>query len=149
MTNFDDVYAFHQHFQLLAHTIPGHLSPRKTAERIAFMHEELSEFVDAASRNDLVQMADALIDLVYVTMGTAVMMGLPWQALWDVVHTANMRKVRRASLTGDHRDVVKPPGWAAPEPALLQALVQAAYSAPAWVANGVLHTSRDDPHYVT
>ena len=37
---------------------------------------------------------DALIDLTYVAMGTAYMMGLPWQDLWDEVQRANMSKVR-------------------------------------------------------
>jgi predicted HAD superfamily Cof-like phosphohydrolase len=64
-------------------------------------------------------MADALIDLVYVAMGTAHLLGLPWEALWNEVQIANMRKVRAAADASDSKrgsafDVVKPPGWQPP-----------------------------------
>lgn len=141
MPEFDDVKAFHQKFDLIWHpdgSAPVHLTPQKIADRVNFMLEELGEFVNAAGtvfidfdsdkaepycflfsdRNqsppDLPKMADALVDLVYVALGTAVQLGLPWAKLWDDVHAANMRKVRGSS-TRNYIDVIKPPGWVGPK----------------------------------
>ena len=42
-------------------------------------------------------------------------MGLPWQALWDAVQYANIRKERVPDDgSGHHFGVVKPPGWKPP-----------------------------------
>lgn len=132
----EDVAKFHEKFDLLRHTKPGRLTKRKLQERIEFMQEELNEFKAAAGLNfvpaqvgtfggpeiwinkgpqDLVQQADALVDLVYVALGTAVMMGLPWQALWDDVQRANMAKVRGATHRGHAVDVKKPKDWIPPQ----------------------------------
>lgn len=63
---------------------------------------------------------DALIDLVYVALGTAHILGYPWQEGWDLVQKANMAKVRAKpdgsdSLRHSSFDVVKPEGWTAPD----------------------------------
>jgi hypothetical protein len=64
-------------------------------------------------------LADALVDIVYVAMGTAYMMGLPWQQLWDEVQRSNMDKVRASDASQSKRknslDVVKPQGWVGPD----------------------------------
>lgn len=147
-TNYEDVVAFHRHFRLLHATTPGHLSDRKVQERIDFMQEELTEFIGAAEMNEMVAMADALVDLVYVAMGTAVMMGLPWEEIWRVVHEANMMKERRTSLTGDHHDIIKPLGWKSPDAGIFKALVRRGYTGGSWVQGGKLILYRDDPHHM-
>jgi hypothetical protein len=92
--------------------------------RVGFMKEELAEFMYAHNDSNIVDAVDALVDLVYVVLGTAAMMGVPWEAVWDEVHTANMKKVRATdasqSKRGSTLDVVKPVGWEKPE--LLQHL---------------------------
>lgn len=125
MMNFDDVAAFHVRFDLPRPMTPRLLDPATQLFRSDFMQEELNEFWIACNpsynmKPDLAKAADALIDLVYVAMGTAVMMGLPWQELWNEVQRANMEKVRaRAdgadSKRGSALDVVKPPGWRPPD----------------------------------
>lgn len=124
-TNFNDVATFHALFDLPRPATPRLLDPATQLFRSDFMFEELGEFNNACRpalgrEPDLAKAADALIDLVYVAMGTAVMMGLPWQALWDEVQRANLDKVRaRAdgsdSKRGSALDVVKPPGWVGPD----------------------------------
>lgn len=120
ISNYGDVHNFHRKFGLPHPKIPQLLDEDTQAFRMKFMAEELDEFDKAWNHNDLATAADSLIDLVYVVMGTAVMMGLPWQALWDAVQYANMRKVRAESADDEksvrkHRlDVVKPPGWQPP-----------------------------------
>lgn len=121
--NFGDVGHFHHKFGLDNTTFkaPG---PRPDDTelinyRIGFMTEELDEFVEGWESDDHAKMFDALIDLVYVAMGTAHFLGYPWQAGWDRVQTANMAKERAAadgsnSKRGSGFDVVKPEGWTPP-----------------------------------
>jgi len=114
-TNHVDVADFQKKFGHLHNNKPTHLTLRKLQERTACMLEELQEFVDAAHAQDLAGQADALVDLVYFALGTANMMGLPWQALWDDVHQANMRKVPGVTKRGHLVDCVKPEGWVGPK----------------------------------
>lgn len=128
---FQDVRDFHEKFELLHFDQPGHLSGAKLRERIEFMQEELDEFIEAAGfyppgvesdvisyhgDQDLAKQADALVDLVYVALGTGVMLGIPWDWLWDDVQRANMQKVRGVTKRGHAVDVTKPPGWQPPQP---------------------------------
>lgn len=115
MSNFDDIYRMHQHFQLPIETRPVFLSTSDQLFRENFLREELLEFEGSCKRRDLPEAADALIDLVVVTMGTAVMMGLPWEALWNDVLRANMSKERVVSKRAQGGyDLGKPEGWERP-----------------------------------
>lgn len=125
-SNFDDVGTFHARFGLPSAMVDG-TGPREVWNddqliefRVKFMQEELDEFIEGRDERDPAKMADALIDLVYVAMGTAHFMGIPWQELWDEVQRANITKVRAAkdgsdSLRGSGFDVVKPAGWRGPD----------------------------------
>ena len=128
MDNFKDVKSFNNKFGLLESDHPRHLTKILLKERIEFMLEELSEFADASGMvldaefdgeqlgsSNIADQADALIDLVYVAMGTAVMMGLPWQELWGDVHRANMCKVRGFTTRGHRVDLAKPDDWEPPQ----------------------------------
>ncbi len=121
LTNFDDVEAFHKKFGVPLAGTPSFLDDDANRFRQKFMQEELDEYNEAYMAGDMLKAADALVDLVYVALGTASMMGLPWQQLWDEVQRANMSKVR-ATGADDSRsvrksalDVVKPEGWKAPD----------------------------------
>ncbi len=115
MTNFIDVQAFHTKFNLMIGENPHKLSDVRQLQRIQFMQEELQEFTTACVKGDLAGQADALIDLVYVAMGTAVMMGLPWDELWADVQRANMEKEKGRTHRGVNEDVAKPKGWTPPK----------------------------------
>lgn len=110
-----DVWDMHNKFGFVRNAYPSELSEKQANDRYNFMLEELSEFKKAFDENDFPGMADALIDLVYVAKGTAVMMGLPWEDLWQDVHRANMSKERGTTARGMDEDLVKPTGWKAPE----------------------------------
>ena len=116
--NYRDVFDFHTKFDLPCPERPRTLNADEFNFRLDFLYEEVNEFAQAFLDRDLPKQADALIDLVYVAMGTAVMMGLPWQALWDEVQRANMEKKRATdasqSSRGSTLDVIKPPGWTPP-----------------------------------
>jgi predicted HAD superfamily Cof-like phosphohydrolase len=69
-----------------------------------------------ASEQDLPCMssvADALSDLEYVTIGSAVAWGLPGDAVWSEVHAANMRKA--GGPKDSNGKALKPPGWTPPD----------------------------------
>lgn len=128
MSNFHDVGTFHRRFGLpsvYASPLGSDAGPRPwdgelIEFRRKFLREELEEFETGVNECDHAKMADALIDLVYVAMGTAHLLGYPWEPLWDEVQAANMRKVRAApdgsdSLRSSRWDVVKPEGWEGPD----------------------------------
>lgn len=126
MTNHDDIREFHEKFNLKYEGAPRLLPPGLLEFRIKFMREELEEFEKAMKDGDLVKAFDALLDLNYVSHGTAYLMGLPWDLGWGAVHGANMKKERaqRAedSKRGSTFDVIKPPGWKAPDAAIARIL---------------------------
>jgi predicted HAD superfamily Cof-like phosphohydrolase len=61
--------------------------------RIRLLVEEVGEFADAARAGDLVALADALGDIVYVAYGAAVTYGVDLDAVLAEVHRANMSKL--------------------------------------------------------
>jgi predicted HAD superfamily Cof-like phosphohydrolase len=65
------------------------------------------------------QQLDALVDLVYVALGTAVIQGFDFEEAWRRVHAANMLKTKYSKTNPGKRnsryDVVKPVGWVRPD----------------------------------
>lgn len=118
-TNFDDVKAFFERFEVPYAVRPQLLDHETYKFRVARLAEELNEFMEAHDGGDLEGAADALVDLSYIVLGTALCMGLPWQLLWDEVQRANMSKVHAErpedSKHGTTLDVIKPEGWKAPD----------------------------------
>ena len=125
-TAFEKVGEFRRTMALPIGTQP-HLLPANNRSYFArFILEELSEYLKACEEGTLVDAADAIVDLVYVTLGCAHAMGLPFDELFAVVHKANMQKVPAneyiRSLRGSQYDVVKPVGWIPPEAEMLNIL---------------------------
>jgi predicted HAD superfamily Cof-like phosphohydrolase len=99
------------------------------AYRLKFLKEELDELHQAISERQLADAADALVDIVWVALGTAHYFGLPFDQLWAEVRRANMDKIRLPR--GDDPtqknwrvDVIaKPKGWKPPnlDPIIQQA----------------------------
>lgn len=130
---FEDIIDFHEKFGLTFNGKPRVLDEELAKFRVGFMAEELGEYcLDHQNTEEFVQMMkdaivsvplekqfDALIDLVYVVLGTAYMQGFDFNEGWRRVHEANMKKVRaeRAvdSTRGSTYDVIKPPGWCPPD----------------------------------
>lgn len=116
---YHDVRAFHDKFGVSMAKVASLLGQEAYAFRLKFMREELQEFQDDHDAGDLHGAADALVDLVYVAVGTALIMGLPWDKLWQEVQRKNMEKVRATRADQSKRaskfDVVKPAGWTPPD----------------------------------
>jgi predicted HAD superfamily Cof-like phosphohydrolase len=111
MSYFRDVQKFHKEVLL----DPEWDEPELLAKRVDFMQEELDEFILAVGSNDVVGMADALADLVYVALGTADILDFPFDDIWAAVQGANMRKVPGPTKRGNKVDAMKPEGWVGPE----------------------------------
>lgn len=117
---YKDVGEFRSKFGFQTETDgPPRLLPDKEfLAQVVHLQEELDEIYRGQAAGDLAAVADGLVDLVYVALGTAQVMRLPFGALWDEVQRANMakRKARDASESkrGDPNDVVKPEGWKEP-----------------------------------
>ena len=113
-----DIKDFHVKFGLEYIGPPRELKQKASLFRQHFMQEELDEYHNAVRAGDLAEQFDALIDLVYVALGTAYMQGLPFEPGWDRVHYANMLKVRVTGAGMSKRDsdldVGKPSGWVPP-----------------------------------
>lgn len=75
----------------LARALKGHASSEK-AFRLRLILSEAAELATALVENDLAGVADALADLDYVTIGTAVQFGIPHGAVWDAVQASNLAK---------------------------------------------------------
>jgi predicted HAD superfamily Cof-like phosphohydrolase len=114
---YDDIRKFHEKFGLDYKGPPREIAGALEDFRARFMQEELDEFCDAES---LEKKLDALVDLVYVALGTAYLYGFDFDEAWRRVHEANMKKVRAQPDGSDSArqsmyDVVKPAGWTAPD----------------------------------
>jgi predicted HAD superfamily Cof-like phosphohydrolase len=71
----------------------------------------------------LVNMADALADMVYVNYGTAAAYGIDLDNVLDIVHDANMRKLVDGKVIKDEfGKIQKPKGWTPPEPEIHAAM---------------------------
>jgi len=118
-----DVAEFHELIlNDYAEATPALVSLEYCIERASFLHEELDEFCIASGEGDMVGVADALADLVYVALGTAYKMGLPFDSIWQAVQAANMRKVAGPTKRGNKVDACKPEGWVGPETAIARAI---------------------------
>lgn len=125
MSCYDAVRQFHHKVLGIQDTKPTFQLPVEFGQRVDFMLEEIEELGLAYCDNDLVKVADALADLVYVAVGTAHMMGIPFDEVFKVVHAANMQKIRGMTKRGMIYDAVKPEGWVGPE-AEIKAILDAA-----------------------
>lgn len=115
---FHKVRQFRAKLGLPTSSTPRLLEPAHISFYARFLMEELSELLRAHEKNDLVDAADAIADIAYVTMGCAHHMGLPLPEILDVVHAANMRKEPGTTRRGVHQDAVKPANWVGPEAAI-------------------------------
>ena len=61
--------------------------------RIELIQEELEELSDAVADRDMIQIADALTDLLYVVYGTGHSFGIDLDECFQEVHSSNMSKL--------------------------------------------------------
>jgi len=92
----DAVTEFHTAFKIGHREIPkADLGEAKNTLRFNLMKEENEEYLEAAQNNDLVEVADALGDMLYILCGTMIEHGLQdkMTAVFDEIQESNMSKL--------------------------------------------------------
>ncbi len=93
MTNFEKVGIFMKTFGQEVKNKPT-LSTDKIIElRLSLIKEELSELSEAIDKKDLVEIADALTDILYVTYGAGHAFGIDLDKCFQEVQNSNMSKL--------------------------------------------------------
>lgn len=94
MDAFEKVRQFHRAFRLVANDRPTVDIPDRIKQlRVKLLAEESEELRAAIAADAIVEIADALADLLYVVYGTAVVYGIPIDEVFAEVHRSNMSKL--------------------------------------------------------
>ena len=93
MSNFNKVGTFMKTFGQEVKTKPSFSSDKINKLRIDLIKEELEELQDAMKNNDLLEVADALTDILYVTYGAGHAFGIDLDKCFDEVQNSNMSKL--------------------------------------------------------
>ena len=91
----DAVELFHNSFGIENNTIPTNISENDYRLRYHLMKEENEEYLEAVQNNDIVEIADALGDMLYILCGTILEHGLQHkiEAVFDEIQRSNMSKL--------------------------------------------------------
>ncbi len=90
------VQEFHEAFGLgIQHTPTVNLTESKLKLRFDLMAEENEEYLEAAKNNDLVEVADALGDMLYILCGTILEHGMQHkiETIFNEIQRSNMSKL--------------------------------------------------------
>ena len=111
------VRQFHDAVGLVTPTEPvaSPASPASWPQRGEFVRAELAEYEAAARAGDVVAVADALADLLYVVHGAALVHGVPVDAVLAEVHRSNMTKVRTGRPLAAGDKAPKTDGYSPPD----------------------------------
>lgn len=84
--------------------------------RVDLIEEELNELKEAIKNNDIVEVADALTDILYVTYGAGHSFGVNLDKCFDEVQRSNMSKLGEDGnpIYNDSGKVMKGPNYSAP-----------------------------------
>ncbi|MDC0921313.1 nucleoside triphosphate pyrophosphohydrolase family protein [Candidatus Pelagibacter sp.] len=93
MSNFNKVGTFMKTFGQEVKTKPSFSSDKINKLRIDLIKEELEELQEAMKNNDLLEVADALTDILYVTYGAGHAFGIDLDKCFDEVQNSNMSKL--------------------------------------------------------
>jgi len=93
MTNFQKVKIFMETFGQEVKTQPSFSSEKINNLRYNLIKEELDELKKAMDNKDLLEVADALTDILYVTYGAGIAFGINLDKCFDQVQKSNMSKL--------------------------------------------------------
>ena len=123
----EKVKEFHKKFGHPVSNTPIKLEKERATKRYKWMLEEINEFIEA---EDIVEQADAMIDVMYFALGTLVEMGISPDYLFDIVHKANMSKLWKDGLPHYNLEgkTIKPNDWEDPHNKLEAAISMQRYT---------------------
>jgi predicted HAD superfamily Cof-like phosphohydrolase len=93
MSNFNKVKTFMETFGQEVKTKPSFSTDKINNLRYDLIKEELEELKEAMENKDLLEVADALTDILYVTYGAGHAFGIDLDQCFDEVQNSNMSKL--------------------------------------------------------
>ena len=93
MSNFNKVKIFMNTYGQEVKNTPEFPDSKIVQLRIDLIHEELNELKEAINNNDIIEVADALTDILYVTYGAGHSFGVDLDSCFNEVQNSNMSKL--------------------------------------------------------
>ena len=117
MSNFSKVGIFMKTFGQEVKNKPSFSTDKINKLRLDLIKEELSELTDALNNKDLLEVADALTDILYVTYGAGHAFGIDLDKCFDEVQNSNMSKLDENGkpIYNEHGKVMKGPNYFKPD----------------------------------
>ena len=117
MSNFRKVGTFMKTFGQEVKTKPSFSTDKINKLRIDLIKEELAELTQAMYNKDLLEVADALTDILYVTYGAGHAFGIDLDKCFDEVQNSNMSKLDKNGkpIYNDSGKVMKGPNYFKPD----------------------------------
>ena len=117
MSNFSKVGNFMKTFGQAVKTKPSLSTEKINKLRIDLIKEELEELTEAMNNKDLLEVADALTDILYVTYGAGHAFGIDLDQCFEEVQNSNMSKLDENGkpIYNDAGKVMKGPNYFKPD----------------------------------
>jgi len=117
MSNFGKVGIFMKTFGQEVKDKPSFSSEKINKLRIDLIKEELEELTDAMKNKDLLEVADALTDILYVTYGAGHAFGIDLDKCFDEVQNSNMSKLGKDGnpIYNESGKIMKGPNYFKPD----------------------------------
>ena len=117
MTNFEKVGVFMKTFGQNVKQSSSFSSEKINTLRVSLIKEELNELIEAINKKDLVEVADALTDILYVTYGAGHAFGINLDECFEEVQNSNMSKLDNNGkpIYNDKGKVMKGPNYFKPD----------------------------------
>jgi predicted HAD superfamily Cof-like phosphohydrolase len=117
MSNFNKVGTFMKTFGQEVKSKPSFSSDKINKLRIDLIKEELDELQEAMKNNDLLEVADALTDILYVTYGAGHAFGIDLDKCFEEVQNSNMSKLDKNGepIYNESGKVMKGPNYFKPD----------------------------------
>jgi len=116
MTNFEKVGIFMKTFGQDVKQSSSFSTDKINKLRVGLIKEELDELIEAMNKKDLVEVADALTDILYVTYGAGHAFGINLDDCFEEVQSSNMSKLAKDGrpIYNDKGKVMKGPNYFKP-----------------------------------
>ena len=117
MSNFNKVETFMKTFGQEVKTEPSFSTEKINKLRIDLIKEELQELTEAMNNKDLLEVADALTDILYVTYGAGHAFGIDLDKCFEEVQNSNMSKLGEDGnpIYNESGKVMKGPNYFKPD----------------------------------
>jgi predicted HAD superfamily Cof-like phosphohydrolase len=117
MSNFNKVKFFMETFGQEVKIKPSLSNNKINTLRYDLIKEELEELKDAMKNNDLLEVADALTDILYVTYGAGHAFGIDLDKCFEEVQSSNMSKLGKDGkpIYSENGKVMKGPNYFKPD----------------------------------